>query len=130
LRSCAGRRAPRSASTPPSRSASATTWASLTLPRLYPIGPSLAVDFAWYWLGLTGLLTLATAADLLKIGLGLLLCISSIDLLYTALASGVGFVALLLLSLFTILLALIVAYLSGLLYGRLKTLELNVLYKR
>jgi hypothetical protein len=104
--------------------------ASLTLPRLYPIGPSLAVDFAWYWLGLTGLLTLATAADLLKIGLGLLLCISSIDLLYTALASGVGFVALLLLSLFTILLALIVAYLSGLLYGRLKTLELNVLYKR
>lgn len=104
--------------------------ASLTLPRIYPIAPSLAVDFAWYWLGLTGLLTLATAGDLLKIGLGLLLCVSSIDLLYTALAQGVGFVALLLLSLFTILLALIVAYLSGLLYGRLKTLELNALYKR
>ena len=104
--------------------------ASLALPRIYPIGPSLAVDFAWYWLGLTGLLTLATAADLLKLGLGLLLCVSSIDLLYTALANGVGVVGLLLLSLFTLLLALIVAYLSGLLYGRLKTLELNALYKR
>jgi hypothetical protein len=35
-----------------------------------------------------------------------------------------------LLSLFNVLLALAVAYLSGLLYGRLKTLELNELYKR
>lgn len=104
--------------------------ASLTLPRLYPIAPSQAVDFAWYWLGLTGLLTLATASNVLKVGLGLLLCVSSIDLLYTALARGVGVVALLLLSLSTILLALIIAYLSGLLYGRLKTLELSELYRR
>lgn len=109
--------------------------ASLTLPRLYPIATTPAVDFAWYWLGLTGLFTLATASDLLKIGLGLLLCTSSIDLLYTAVvstpqASGVGIVPLALLSLVTILLALVVAYLSGLLYGRLKTLELNELYRR
>lgn len=109
--------------------------ASLTLPRIYPIAASRAVDFAWYWLGLTGLFTLATAGDLLKIGLGLLLCTSSIDLLYTALvstpqASGVGVVPLALLSLVTILLALVIAYLSGLLYGRLKTLELNELYKQ
>lgn len=104
--------------------------ASLTLPRIYPIAPSQGVDFAWYWLGLTGLLTLATASDLLKVGLGLLLCTSSIDLLYTALAQGVGVVALLLLSLSTILLALIISYLSGLLYGRLKTLELSELYRR
>lgn len=108
--------------------------ASLILPRVYPIAASRAVDFAWYWLGLTGLFTLAIAGDLLKIGLGLLLCTSSIDLLYTALvsapqASGVGIVPLALLSLVTILLALVVAYLSGLLYGRLKTLELNELYK-
>lgn len=104
--------------------------ASLTLPRIYPIASTQAVDFAWYWLGLTGLLTLATAGDLPKVGLGLLLCTSSIDVLYTALASGVGVIALLLISLSTILLALIIAYLSGLLYGRLKTLELNELYKR
>jgi hypothetical protein len=109
--------------------------ASVALPRIYPIGPSLEVDFVWYWLGLTGLLTIATAGDLLKIGLGLLLCVGSIDLLYTALvstpaASGLKVVPLTLLSLFNILLALAVAYLSGLLYGRLKTLELNELYKR
>lgn len=108
--------------------------ASLTLPRIYPIGPSLAVDFAWYWLALTGLLTIATASDVLKIGLGLLLGASAIDLLYTAvvsapLASGLNVVPLALLSLFNVLLALAIAYLSGLLYGRLKTLELNELYK-
>ena len=108
--------------------------ASLTLPRIYPIGPSLAVDFAWYGLALTGLLTIATASDVLKIGLGLLLGASAIDLLYTAvvsapLASGLNVVPLALLSLFNVLLALAIAYLAGLLYGRLKTLELNELYK-
>jgi hypothetical protein len=109
--------------------------ASLSLPWIYPIGPSRAIDFGWYWLGLTGLLTIATAGDLLKIGLGLLLCVSSVDLLYTAVAStpearGVNVMPLALLSLVNVLLALAVAYLSGLLYGRLKTLELNELYRR
>ncbi|GAB4432678.1 MAG: hypothetical protein OHK0015_20470 [Chloroflexi bacterium OHK40] len=109
--------------------------ASLALPRIYPIGPSVAIDFAWYWLALTGVLTIATAGDVLKIGLGLLLCASAIDLLYTAVvstpeASGLNVFPLALLSLFNILLALAVAYLAGLLYGRLKTLELNELYRR
>jgi hypothetical protein len=104
--------------------------AALALPRLYPIHPSAAVDFAWYWLGLTGLFTLVVAGDLLKIGLGLMLCASSIDLLYTAIATTVQVFPVALLSLMTIVLALAVAYLSGLLYGRLKTLELNELYKR
>jgi hypothetical protein len=104
--------------------------AALALPRLYPIGRSYEVDFAWYWLGLTGLFTLVVAGDLLKIGLGLLLCASSIDLLYTAIATTVQVFPVALLSLMTIILALAVAYLSGLLYGRLKTLELNELYKR
>lgn len=103
--------------------------ASLALPRLYPIG-SYSVDFAWYWLGLTGLFTLVTAVDLLKIGLGLMLCASGIDLLYTAISSSVRVFPLALLSIVTIVLALSVAYLSGLLYGRLKTLELSELYKR
>lgn len=108
---------------------------SLTLPLVYPLATARSVDFAWYWLGLTGIFTLATANDLLKIGLGLLLATSSIDLQYTAVvstpdASGVGIIPLLLLSLITILLALAVAYLSGLLYARLKTLDLNELYKQ
>lgn len=108
---------------------------SLTLPLIYPIAASQAIDFTWYWLGFTGLLTIATANDVLKSGLGLLLCTSSMDLLYTAVvsgpdASGVGFVPLALISLVTILMALAIAYLCGLLYGRLKTLELNELFKR
>jgi hypothetical protein len=108
---------------------------SLTLPRIYPLAISQSVDFAWYWLVLIGIFTLATANDSLKIGLGLLLCTSSMDLVYTAVvstpdASGVGIIPIGLLSLVTILLALAVAYLSGLLYGRLKTLELGELYKQ
>jgi hypothetical protein len=69
------------------------------------------------------------AGDTLKIGLGLLLVVSSIDLVYTAIASTVQVFPLALLSLTTIVLSLSVAYLSGLMYGRLKTLDLSVLYK-
>lgn len=104
--------------------------AALVLPRLYPIGRTRDIDFAWYWLGLTGLFTLVTANDLLKIGLGLLLCASSIDVLYTAIAGQVQVFSVALLSLMTIVLALMIAYLSGLLYGRLKTLDLTELYRR
>lgn len=103
--------------------------ASLALPRLYPIGTD-EIDFVWYWLGLIGLFTMVSAADILKVGLGLLLCVESIALLYTALARAVQVVPLAMLSLTTVVLALAIAYLSGLLYGRLKTLELNELYKR
>jgi hypothetical protein len=103
--------------------------ASFILPRLYPIG-SEEVDFAWYWLTLTGIFTIVTASDLLKLGLGLLLCVSSIDLLYTAIASTVQVFPLAMLGLTTIVLSLSVSYLSGLMYGRLKTLELNELYQR
>jgi hypothetical protein len=103
--------------------------ASFVLPRLYPIG-SESVDFAWYWLTLTGIFTIVTANDVLKLGLGLLLCVSSIDLLYTAIASTVHVFPLAMLGLTTIVLSLSVSYLSALMYGRLKTLELNELYKR
>lgn len=108
---------------------------SLTLPNIYPLAISQLADFAWYWLVLIGLFTLVTANDVLKIGMGLLLCISSIDLLYTVVitspnARGVGVVPLGLLSLIGILLALATAYLSGLLFGRLKTLDLNELYEQ
>ena len=103
--------------------------ASVALPRLYPIGTN-DIDFVWYWLGLIGLFTMISAADLLKVGLGLLLCVESMMLLYTAVARNVQVIPLALLSLTTVVMALVVAYLSGLLYGRLKTLELNELYRR
>jgi hypothetical protein len=104
--------------------------ASVALPRLYPIGNTNTIDFVWYWLGLVGLFTTVVASDILKVGLGLLLCASSVDVLYTAISSTVQVFPLALLGLVSITLALAVAYLSGLLYGRLKTLELNELYKR
>jgi hypothetical protein len=53
-----------------------------------------------------------------------------VDVLYTAISSTVQVFPLALLGLVSITLALAVAYLSALLYGRLKTLELNELYKR
>jgi len=104
--------------------------ASTALPRLYPIGNTYTIDFVWYWLGLIGLFTIVVASDLLKIGLGLLLCVSSVDVLYTAISSTVQVFPLALLGLMTIVLALMIAYLCGLLYGRLKTLDLGELYKR
>ncbi|MBC8163404.1 MAG: hypothetical protein H7Z42_19525 [Roseiflexaceae bacterium] len=104
--------------------------AALLLPRLYPVAQPYAVDFAWYWLALTGLFTLVTANDVLKVGLGLLLCVESVDLVYTAVAGRVQVFPLALLSLLTLVLALAVAYISGLLYGRLKTLDLAELYRR
>jgi hypothetical protein len=104
--------------------------ASVALPRLYPIGDTNTIDFVWYWLGLIGLFTMVVAGDLLKVGLGLLLCAGSVDVLYTAISRTVQVFPLALLGLVSITLALAVAYLSGLLYGRLKTLELNELYKR
>ena len=104
--------------------------ASIALPRLYPIGDTNTIDFVWYWLGLIGLFTMVVAGDLLKVGLGLLLCAGSVDVLYTAISRTVQVFPLALLGLVSITLALAVAYLSGLLYGRLKTLELNELYRR
>jgi hypothetical protein len=108
--------------------------ASLMLPIIYPIAPSPGLDFAWYWLVLSGVLAMATAGDVLKIGLGMLLCMSGIDLLYSAVvssptASGLKIMPLLLLSVVQILLALAVAYLAGLVYGRLKTLAISELYR-
>lgn len=108
--------------------------ASIVLPIIYPIAPNPSLDFAWYWLALSGVLAMATANDVLKIGLGMLLCTSGIDLLYSAVisapaASGLKIMPLLLLSVVQILLALAIAYLAGLVYGRLKTLAISELYR-
>ncbi len=102
--------------------------ASIALPLLYPVGGP-QVDLVWYWLGLSGLFTLAIAGDLLKAGNGLLLIVSSADLLYTSAASSLQVFPLLLIDVTTIVLALTIAYLSGLMYARLKTLDLESLFQ-
>ncbi|RMD79572.1 MAG: hypothetical protein D6823_04460 [Chloroflexi bacterium] len=107
---------------------------SILLPLIYPIAPSPVLDFAWYWLAFSGVLTIATASDVLKIGLGMLLCTSGIDLLYSTVisapaASGLKIIPLSLLSTVQILLALAIAYLAGLVYGRLKTLAISELFR-
>ncbi|ABX04281.1 MAG TPA: hypothetical protein DEF47_22190 [Herpetosiphon sp.] len=108
--------------------------ASFFLPRVLPlavemypdqVGLARAIDFMWYWQVFIGLISLVLATDILKIGLGLLLCLSGLDLLYTTLANRINILALGTLSLVTLLLALAIAYLSGLLYGRFKTLNLS-----
>ena len=113
--------------------------ASFFLPRvfalalqIYPDNAAMAhaIDFVWYWQALAGLTTLILATDILEVGFGLLLCMSGLDLLYTSLANGVNIVALGMLSLATLMLALIVAYVSGILYSRFKTLDLVELERR
>ncbi|MBA3468795.1 MAG: hypothetical protein H0T53_04035 [Herpetosiphonaceae bacterium] len=113
--------------------------ASFFLPRVLPLALEIypndrslaqAIDFVWYWQVLVGLIILVQATDILKVGLGLLLSTSGLDLLYTTLANGVDILALGLISLVTLLLALVIAYLSGLLYSRFKTLDLVELERR
>ena len=113
--------------------------ASFFLPRVLPLalqiypdnlGLAQAIDFVWYWQVLAGLTTLILASDVLEVGLGLLLCVSGLDMLYTTLANGVNILALGMISVVTLLLALIVAYVSGILYNRFKTLDLVELERR
>lgn len=83
-----------------------------------------SVDLAWYWLGLSGLVMALFAQELQEVTVGLLLCMSSVDLLYIALSRGVGLVAIGLLSVVSILLALGSAYLARVFYLRLRRWQL------
>jgi hypothetical protein len=77
------------------------------------------VDLVWYWLGLSGILIVLLAQEIQELSVGLLLCISGVDLLYVALARSVGLVAIGLLSAVSILLALGLAYMTQIFYLRL-----------
>ncbi len=70
------------------------------------------VDLVWYWLALSGILIVLLAQEMQEVSVGLLLCISSVDLLYTVLLRSMGLLALGLLSAVSILLALGSAYLA------------------
>lgn len=107
--------------------------ATYTLAVLYPIAqaPNLPastlwfyVDLVWYWLGLSGLFIVLFAQEVQEVSVGLLLCCSSVDLLYTALSHSVGLVAIGLLSAVSILLAVGSAYLAQLFYQRLRRWQL------
>jgi hypothetical protein len=103
------------------------TW---LLGQAYPVARDRSVDAAWTFSLLCGLLVLITANDALKLGLGLLLAMSSAKLLYFGVATQLNILHIGLLELLSLMFALIVAYLSGLLYGRLHTLDLSSLFER
>ena len=103
------------------------------LARLYPLArnPTLDdasfwfyVDMAWYWLALSGLFIVLFAQEVQEVCVGLLLCLSSVDLVYTALSRSVGLLAIGLLNAVSILLALGSAYLALLFYLRLQRWQL------
>jgi hypothetical protein len=104
--------------------------ATLLLGQAYPVAQDRMLDAAWIFGLLCGLLVLITANDALKLGLGLLLALSSAKLLYFGVAAQLNVLHIGLLELLSLMFALIVAYLSGLLYGRLRTLDLGSLFER
>lgn len=95
-----------------------------------PIARDPVIDAAWMFMLLCGLLVLIMANDVLKLGLGLLLLVGSAKLLYVGVASRLNVLHWSLLELIQLLLAVVAAYLSGLLYGRLHTLEFGSLFDR
>lgn len=103
------------------------TW---LLGRAYPIARDPLINAAWTFMLLCGLLVLITAGDVLKLGLGLLLLLDAAKLLYFGVASQFNVLHIALLELLSLLLAVVAAYVSGLLYGRLRTLEFSSLFDR
>lgn len=102
--------------------------ATALAPNLYPYQVR-EVDYAWTCLILGGILAIVIADTLLRVGLGLLLLALGLKLFYVGIVPRAGLVELALLNLLTIGVALVVAYLSALLYGRLKTLDLETMYR-
>lgn len=82
------------------------------------------VDLVWYWLGLAGLLTVLLAQEMHEVSVGLLLCWSSVNLLYIAMSRTLGLLALGALSAVSILMGLGSAYLALLFYLRLRRWQL------
>lgn len=104
--------------------------ATYLLGQAYPVAREPLLDAAWMFVLLCGLLILITANDALKLGLGMLLLASSAKLLYISVTARIDVLHWALLELLTLLLAVVAAYLSGLLYGRLHTLEFGSLFER
>lgn len=114
----------------PSGAVLLAVFATLLLSRAYPISRDPLIDTAAIFAVLCGLLILVTSGDVLKLGLGLLLAASSAKLLYFGVVPRINVLHVALLELLTLVLAVVIAYLSGLLYGRLHTLDTDSLFER
>ncbi len=109
--------------------------ATALLPRLYSLAGAAGsgmqgAQYGWTLLVLTGLIQLIISQNMLKLGCGVLLIGLGLQLFYLDWSTSIGLPVLALLHIAMIVLALVVAYLCGLLYGRLQTLELGELYSR
>ncbi|MBA3944244.1 MAG: hypothetical protein H0X37_06725 [Herpetosiphonaceae bacterium] len=108
--------------------------ATTLLPHIYRLtgaaGGSLDAQYSWTLLVLAGMIQLIIAQDMLKLGGGILLIGLGLQLFYLDGSTSIGLPVLALLHIAMIVLALVVAYLCGLLYGRLQTLDLDELYSQ
>jgi hypothetical protein len=82
--------------------------AAVALSSAFPIVEG-ASNFAWYWLGLLGVLLVMLSRDLVRTGIGLLLLLNAVDLLDTMVARNQGVGAIGARSVVTIMLALALA---------------------
>ena len=82
--------------------------AAVALSYAFPIVEG-ASNFAWYWLGLLGVLLVMLARDLVRTGIGLMLLLNAVDLLDTMVARNQGVGAIGARSVVTIVLALALA---------------------
>jgi hypothetical protein len=63
--------------------------AAIVLSQAFPLVEG-ANNFAWYWLGLLGLLLVVLSRDIVRVGLGLLLLINAVDLVNTMVSRNQG----------------------------------------
>ncbi len=102
---------------------------TVLLPEFYssPATPSV---YAWTLALLGGILIVATSDSLLKLGMGLTLMCLGLKLCYLTEAPGVGLFVLMLFSFVPIVVALVTALLSTLVFARLGTLRLALLFEQ
>lgn len=91
--------------------------AAVALSSAFPIVEG-ASNFAWYWLGLLGILLVMLARDLVRAGIGLLLLLNAVDLLDTMVARNQGVGAIGARSVVTIMLALALASVWSVVHDR------------
>lgn len=99
--------------------------ATYALATLVPFSGNILGDFAFYWLGCIGIAIMVVSRDILKLGVGLLVALNGVDLLYALLRNGDSPLVLGASAAITILLALLISYLAILFYAKMQTLDLS-----
>lgn len=95
--------------------------------RVYPLVGSQPLDVTLYWLGLSGLMVLIFGKDLLAIGLGLLVALSSVILLQSVSPQAATVVSAAASSAVIILVAVVVSFLCALLQQKAGSYSLEEL---